>query len=166
MAKKSRGRPRKAEKTGAQETPQKEEETMFGMSPVWVRAIGLVGVVALAAVIFFAARWMRYRVWRNRFVKAFGFAPEAWPRRAFQQPEVDAELKRLAKAFAASVEKENNTLGPYLDGTNYRGTGLRDLEEYKSIHQELLAAKKEFWAAHKVAARAGFFVKEKHTDYL
>lgn len=138
---------------------------MFGISPVWVGAIGF-GVVALTTVMFFAAQWMHHRVWRNRFVTAFGFAAErTWQGRLFQQPEVERELSRLAREFDSWVKQENQLMERYL-AKKYEGVPLRDLESWKTIRGNLENARKEFWAAHKAARVAGFSVEEKYSDYL
>lgn len=138
---------------------------------VIVKTIGpVVGIVAAVVILGVVAtvlgKWLGKRRWRNRFVVAFGFAPEdTWAARSFQQPEVGRELKRLAEALDVRVKREDNLLRRYTSG-EYGPTPLRDLEIYKTNRAELLAAKTEFWTAHRAASLVHFDVKEKYTDYL
>lgn len=140
-------------------------ETIKAIGPVLgiVAAVVILGVVATAL-----GKWVGRRRWQRRFVYAFGFKPEdTWTARSFQQPEVDAELKRLAQALDARIQVEDNLVRRYTSGdSSSMRTPLRDLESYKTNRSELLAAKSEFWTAHRAASLAHFDVKEKYSDYL
>ena len=130
-------------------------------------AVGITAAVVLLGVLgTVLGRWGAKKVWKERFVKLFHIKPEdTYTARKFQQPTVDRVLRSLARAFDTMVKKENALVDAYT-GTPTRVSEEYDLKEYKKNKERLLAAKTEFWTAHKAAALMGFSIRKKYTDYL